>query len=88
MGFWSTVGGIALDVAKRLPSELAKREASVGRSIEKLGDSATDKQKEMLSSIKSRQAAAEERAISAAERQAAAAERKKAREEEEERNNW
>ena len=82
MGFWSVVGGIALDIAKKVPGEIAKRNADLGSSIEKLGDSATDRQKEMLSEIRTRQADAEERMARQAERKANQAERKARQEEE------
>lgn len=85
MGFWSVVGGIALDAVKKLPDELAKRDADLGRSIEKLGDSATDRQKEILSDVKTRQASAEERQSRDAEKKARDAEQKA--KDDEERNN-
>ncbi len=82
MGFWSVVGGIALDMAKKVPGELAKRDSAMGRSIENLGDSATDRQKEILNDVKTRQANAEERKARQEERNAAQAERKAKQEEE------
>lgn len=82
MGFWSSVGEVAVDMVKKLPDALAKRDANLGGSIEKLGDSATDRQKEILVEINTRHANREERLVRQMEREARQTERRAKQEEE------